>query len=146
MKESVSLVFQLWSFKTFIWYPVMARRVPDPWSQGKRLAGIPFSVSLGCLNLFPALSQCWWNTLLPGDGPEQEHFLHLAGGGQERQPWAVGIGFVLAPEPGLPSAELHWAQPFPSKCANPQEHPSRWVCPLDCFVQLLAACCLCAEV
>lgn len=81
-------------------------------------------------------------------GPKQELFLHehLAGDGQERQPWAVGIGFVQAPVLGLPSAVLHWPQPFPSKCANPQEHPTSWVCPLDCFVQLLAACCLCAGV
>lgn len=61
----------------------------------------------------------------------------------------VGFGSVQASVPGLPPAVLHCPQPFPfscSKCVNTQEHPSRWVCPLDCFVQLLGVCCLYAEV
>lgn len=57
MKESVSLMFHPCSSKMFIWCPVMARSMKSREEASRNSLG---SVSLGCLSLFPALSQCCW--------------------------------------------------------------------------------------
>lgn len=115
------------------------------------------SVSLGCLNLFPALSQChclqqfWWNTFASRRWTKAGVFPSWAL--SRWWAWDVpGVGFALCKPQcwGCPlqccTGHGHFPSPAPSKSASTQEPPTRWVFPLDCFVQLPGACCLCAEV
>lgn len=90
----------------------------------------PGSVSLGCWNLFPVLSQCcWlqhfcWNTFDSRRWTKQEHFLHehLDGGQESRQGCAwSGIWLCTSLSAGVAPSVLQWPQPFPfscSKCIN----------------------------
>lgn len=100
----------------------------DPWSQGKRLTEFPWVCQFGLSKPFPCpepvllmpLQQCWWSIFASRRWTKAGVFSSWALGGQESETWdvsGVGFGFVQAPVLGLPSAVLHWPQPFLLSCS-----------------------------
>lgn len=117
-------------------------------------------ISLGYLNLFTVLRKfCWYHCtgvsgtdLHPRHGPKQEYFFHehLTNCGQES--WAqnvpgLGFGFVRPSGQGLPSVvHCFTGPPVSSLLCSESEFCSLSSCKcLGGIVQLLRACCLCAE-
>lgn len=80
---------------------------------------------------------------LPWDGPNHEHFMSIWHG-QESEIQNVpglGSGFLYPPCGAL----FPWVTGGSHSCGNTWEDRATWGCPLDWFLQLLRACCICVK-
>lgn len=142
---------------SLLWHSLVAKTEPDPWSWANTLKKKKKKESLECFRLvYPNIStmlrQFWSCNCTctsgayahPRDGPNHEHFFHehltWAGKRDSECTW-FGIWFSI---PALWSTVPlgHWRFPFTWKHLGGSCHMG---CPLDWFLQLLRACCICVK-